>query len=174
MSNKEFVERHRKIEKTRNKDKKEEDLSRLIKDRYQVSESDKQSREDFKRQKIEEYLAKNDDKKEEDKLIVYEREINNIKYKYYQNSKMTKKIAQNTSAAPVMIEVIVNDRCGRKERIKCFPSDTILNLKKLIAAKTGTRPDKIKLQKGNRVFNNEITLEDYEIRHGMGIEMYYS
>jgi ubiquitin-like protein 5 len=44
-----------------------------------------------------------------------------------------------------MIEVVVNDRLGKKERIKCYPSDTIGTLKKLISAKVGTRPDKIKL-----------------------------
>jgi ubiquitin-like protein 5 len=44
-----------------------------------------------------------------------------------------------------MIEVIVNDRLGKKERIKCRPDDTIGMLKKLISAKTGTRPEKIRL-----------------------------
>ena len=44
-----------------------------------------------------------------------------------------------------MIEVVVNDRLGKKERIKCRPDDTIKNLKKLVQAKTGTRWDKIRL-----------------------------
>lgn len=44
-----------------------------------------------------------------------------------------------------MIEVIVNDRLGKKERIKCSPSDNVGDFKKLVAAKTGTRPDKIRL-----------------------------
>ena len=38
-----------------------------------------------------------------------------------------------------MIEVIVNDRLGKKVRIKCNPSDTIGDFKKLVAAQTGTR-----------------------------------
>ena len=36
-----------------------------------------------------------------------------------------------------MIEVILNDRVGRKIRVKCNPSDTIADLKKLVAAQTG-------------------------------------
>ena len=44
-----------------------------------------------------------------------------------------------------MIEVIVNDRMGKKERIKCSPDDTIASFKKLISAKTGTLPSKIRL-----------------------------
>ena len=37
-----------------------------------------------------------------------------------------------------MIEVILNDRLGRKIRVKCNPTDTIGDIKKLVAAKTGT------------------------------------
>ena len=73
-----------------------------------------------------------------------------------------------------MIEVIVNDRIGKKITVKCFPTDTILILKKLIAAHCGTRPEKIVLQKANIVFKDKITLEDYEISDGSGIELYYN
>jgi len=38
-----------------------------------------------------------------------------------------------------MIEIIVNDRLGKKVRIKCNPQDTVGDLKKLVAAQTGTR-----------------------------------
>ena len=44
-----------------------------------------------------------------------------------------------------MIEIIANDRIGKRVRVKCFPSDTIFNLKQLIAAHIGTKPEKIKL-----------------------------
>ena len=44
-----------------------------------------------------------------------------------------------------MIEVICNDRLGGKVRVKCYPTDTIANLKLLVGAHTGTRPDKIRL-----------------------------
>ena len=39
----------------------------------------------------------------------------------------------------IMIEITVNDRLGKKVRIKCNEDDTIGDLKKLIAAQTGTR-----------------------------------
>lgn len=44
-----------------------------------------------------------------------------------------------------MMEVIVNDRLGSKVRVKCMPEDSIFNLKQLIAAHTGVRPEKIRL-----------------------------
>lgn len=53
----------------------------------------------------------------------------------------------NNPQAPRMIEILVNDRLGKKERIKCCPQDKIGDLKKLIAAKIGVRPEKIRLQK---------------------------
>lgn len=60
-----------------------------------------------------------------------------------------------------MIEVVLNDRLGKKVRVKCkyvcfviwalltkaSPDDTIGDLKKLAAAQLGTRPEKIRLQK---------------------------
>lgn len=50
-----------------------------------------------------------------------------------------------------MIEVLANDRLGRKGaclkltivRVKCSPEDTVGDLKKLIAAQTGTAPEKV-------------------------------
>lgn len=41
--------------------------------------------------------------------------------------------------------------------------DTIGDLKKLVAAQTGTRHDKIVLKKWYTVFKDHITLDDYEI-----------
>jgi len=43
-----------------------------------------------------------------------------------------------------MIEVICNDRLGKKVRVKCNEDDTVGDLKKLIAAQVGTRPEKIR------------------------------
>jgi hypothetical protein len=43
-----------------------------------------------------------------------------------------------------MIEVVCNDRLGKKVRVKCNEDDTIGDLKKLIAAQVGTRPEKIR------------------------------
>ena len=87
--------------------------------------------------------------------------------------------------------------------------DTVGDLKKLAAAQTGTRPDKLRIQKWHNVFKvrcvcvvvvgvvwrvtkarcfdqtppfplsthtpqDHITLADYEIHDGMGLELYYN
>ncbi|XP_022251872.1 ubiquitin-like protein 5 [Limulus polyphemus] len=46
-----------------------------------------------------------------------------------------------------MIEITCNDRLGKKVRVNYVPDDTIGDLKKLIAAQTGTKWDKIVLKK---------------------------
>jgi len=71
-----------------------------------------------------------------------------------------------------LIEVIANDRLGRKVRVKCSPDDTVGDLKKLIAAQTGTDWRKIQLKKWYNTFKDHITLADYEIHDGMSLEMY--
>ncbi|KAI0079254.1 ubiquitin-like protein [Panus rudis PR-1116 ss-1] len=71
-----------------------------------------------------------------------------------------------------LIEVIANDRLGRKVRVKCSPDDTVGDLKKLIAAQTGTDHRKIRLKKWYSEFKDHITLADYEIHDGMSLEMY--
>ncbi|CUV04029.1 unnamed protein product [Cryptosporidium hominis] len=73
-----------------------------------------------------------------------------------------------------MIEIVLNDRLGKKIRVKCNPDDTIGDLKKLVAEVTGTRWDKIRIQKWYNVYKDHITLEDYEIKDGMGLELYYN
>ncbi|CCF75332.1 ubiquitin-like protein 5 [Babesia microti strain RI] len=75
---------------------------------------------------------------------------------------------------PETIEVILNDRLGRKISVKCNTDDTILDLKKLVAAQTGTRADKIRIQKWYNVYKDHITLADYEIKNGMGLELFYN
>jgi ubiquitin-like protein 5 len=73
-----------------------------------------------------------------------------------------------------MIEVICNDRLGKKIRVKCNQDDTIGDLKKMIAAQSGTRADRIRIQKWYLIYKDHITLEDYEIHDGMGLELYYN
>ncbi|KAI5813336.1 ubiquitin-related domain-containing protein [Pyronema omphalodes] len=73
-----------------------------------------------------------------------------------------------------MIEVISNDRLGKKVRVKCEPDDTIGDFKKLVAAQIGTSPEKIVLKKWYSTFKDHITLADYEIGNGSSLEMYYS
>ncbi len=51
--------------------------------------------------------------------------------------------------------------------------DTIGDLKKLIAAQTGTHWEKIVLKKWYTIYKDHITLEDYEIHDGMNHELYY-
>jgi ubiquitin-like protein 5 len=75
----------------------------------------------------------------------------------------------HNSFAPVLIEVIVNDRMGKKQSIKCRPTDLMGDFKKLISAQIGTRPEKIRLQKANIIFKDHLTLEDYEIKDGMSL-----
>ncbi|KAG6586024.1 Ubiquitin-like protein 5, partial [Cucurbita argyrosperma subsp. sororia] len=67
-----------------------------------------------------------------------------------------------------MIEVVLNDRLGKKVRVKCNEDDTIGDLKKLVAAQTGTRAEKIRIQKWYNIYKDHITLKDYEIHDGMG------
>ena len=71
-----------------------------------------------------------------------------------------------------MLEVILNDRLGKKVRVKCNGDDTIGDLKKLAAAQLGTRPEKLKIQKWYTIYKDHITLDDYEIHDGMGLELY--
>jgi len=73
---------------------------------------------------------------------------------------------------PGLIEVIANDRLGTKVKVKCSPDDTVGDLKKIIAAQTGTHPSKIRLKKWYTEYKDHITLADYEIHDGMSLEMY--
>ena len=81
---------------------------------------------------------------------------------------------ENSGKPLEMIEIIANDRVGKKVRVKCFPNDTIFNLKQLIAAHVGTKPEKIRLQKSYNIFKDHITIEDYEIKDGSSLELYYN
>ncbi|RUS15047.1 ubiquitin-related domain-containing protein [Endogone sp. FLAS-F59071] len=73
----------------------------------------------------------------------------------------------------VLIELEVNDRLGKKVRVKCSPRDTVGDFKKLVAAQIGTEPSKIALKKWYKEFRDHITLEDYELNDGMNLELYY-
>jgi ubiquitin-like protein 5 len=72
-----------------------------------------------------------------------------------------------------MIEVILNDRLGKKVRVKCNSNDTIGDLKKLAAAQLGTRPEKLRIQKWHIIYKDAIRLDDYEVHDGMGLELFY-
>jgi len=74
-----------------------------------------------------------------------------------------------------LIMVTCNDRLGKKVQVKCAPTDTILEFKKLLAAHIGTPYNKIKLRYGGiNSLNNKLTLDDYSISNGVNIELYYT
>lgn len=52
-------------------------------------------------------------------------------------------------------------------RVKCLPTDTVGDLKRLIAAQTGTTAQKIQLKKWYTAFKDHVSLQDYEIHDGM-------
>ena len=66
-----------------------------------------------------------------------------------------------------MIEVVLNDRLGKKVRVKCNEDDTIGDLKKLAAAQLGTRPEKLKIQKWYTVYKGELCVRDADAYCGI-------
>lgn len=72
-----------------------------------------------------------------------------------------------------MIEVLANDRLGKKVGVKCLPEDTVGDLKKVLGVQIGVAPDKIILKKGHQVFKDHISLDDYEVHDGFNFELYY-
>lgn len=72
-----------------------------------------------------------------------------------------------------MIEVEANDRLGKKIKVKCLPTDTIGDLKKILSLQIGTSYEKLILKKGYQVYKDHITLDDYEVHDGFNFELYY-
>lgn len=71
-----------------------------------------------------------------------------------------------------MIIVNINSRLGTKTAIPCLPSDTIYNLKALIAAQIGRQTSQIRLQRqGERPFKDQLSLEDYGISNGVQLDL---
>ena len=58
----------------------------------------------------------------------------------------------STTHVTRMIEITCNDRLGKKVRVKCNADDTVGDLKKLIAAQTGTKWERIVLKKWYTIF----------------------
>uniref|UniRef100_A0AC34RBP1 Ubiquitin-like protein 5 n=1 Tax=Panagrolaimus sp. JU765 TaxID=591449 RepID=A0AC34RBP1_9BILA len=71
-----------------------------------------------------------------------------------------------------MIEITVNDRLGKKVRVKCNPSDTI-EMARFMLIKVDFRPEKIVLKKWYNIYKDNVTLADYEIHDGFNFELYY-
>ncbi|XP_053463999.1 ubiquitin-like protein 5 [Nycticebus coucang] len=72
-----------------------------------------------------------------------------------------------------MIKVVCNEPLGEKVSVKCNTDDITGDIKKLIAAQTGTCWNKIVLKKWYTIFKDHVPLGDYEIHDGMKLEFYY-
>ncbi|PYI03432.1 ubiquitin-like protein [Aspergillus sclerotiicarbonarius CBS 121057] len=71
-----------------------------------------------------------------------------------------------------MMIVTVNDRLGSKATVPCLPSDTVGDLKVLVAAQIGRAPREIMLKRqGERPFKDFITLGDYSIQNGVQLDL---
>ncbi|KAF4121216.1 ubiquitin-like protein 5 [Geosmithia morbida] len=76
------------------------------------------------------------------------------------------------TAGQEMIIVNINDRLGTKSAIPCLPSDTVGQLKLMVAARIGREPGQIMLKRqGERPFKDIITLEDYGISNGVQLDL---
>lgn len=87
--------------------------------------------------------------------------------------KKEKKAAVAPAAAnQEMIVVHVNDRLGTKSAIPCLPSDTIGQLKLMVAARIGRDSSQIMLRRqGERPFKDQLSLEDYGISNGVQLDL---
>ncbi|KAF4454123.1 Ubiquitin-like modifier hub1 [Fusarium austroafricanum] len=71
-----------------------------------------------------------------------------------------------------MIIVNVNDRLGTKAAVPCLESDTVGQLKMMVAARIGRDPGQIILKRqSERPFKDHITLRDYGISNGVQLDL---
>jgi len=86
--------------------------------------------------------------------------------------KKKKKAAAPAGPPQEMIIVNINDRLGTKSAIPCLPSDTVGQLKLMVAARIGREANQIMLKRqGERPFKDMITLEDYGISNGVQLDL---
>ncbi|CAB4391692.1 ubiquitin-like protein [Rhizophagus irregularis] len=91
------------------------------------------------------------------------------------DSKKSRESKDSKNSNDTMIMVTCNDRLGKKVQVKCSPTDSVLEFKKLLAAHIGTPYNKIKLRYGGiNSLNNKLTLDDYSISNGVNLELYYT
>ena len=64
----------------------------------------------------------------------------------------------------------------RRKRQPCTPVESAAASRAPVPARarSGTRPEKLRIQKWYNIYKDHITLEDYEIHDGMGLELYYN
>lgn len=71
-----------------------------------------------------------------------------------------------------LIVVHINDRLGTKTAVPCLPSDTVGQLKLMIAARIGRDSGQIMLRRqGERPFKDMLSLEDYGISNGVQLDL---
>ncbi|PFH55664.1 hypothetical protein XA68_17860 [Ophiocordyceps unilateralis] len=88
------------------------------------------------------------------------------------SSKSNKAATAAPGAQQEMIIVNVNDRLGSKSSIPCLPSDTIGQLKLMVAARIGRDSGQIMLRRqGERPFKDMLSLEDYGISNGVQLDL---
>lgn len=86
--------------------------------------------------------------------------------------KEKKPSASKPAAAPEMIIVNVNDRLGTKAAIPCLASDTVGQLKLMVAARIGREAGQIMLKRqSERPFKDHICLADYGISNGVQLDL---
>lgn len=112
--------------------------------------------------------AEEDEEDEEDDAREY------LAQKKKKLHEMTNDAVAEEDTAGERIEVILNDRLGKKIKIECNSDDTVGDLKKMVALRTGSRPEKLRIQKWYTVFKDHIMLQDYEVVDGMSLELYYN
>jgi hypothetical protein len=88
------------------------------------------------------------------------------------DEKKKKKKVASIAPGQELIVVNINDRLGTKTAVPCLPSDTVGQLKLMIAARIGREPGQIMLRRqGERPFKDMITLEDYGISNGVQLDL---
>ncbi|KEY70235.1 hypothetical protein S7711_04344 [Stachybotrys chartarum IBT 7711] len=91
--------------------------------------------------------------------------------------KKAKKEKKDKKAAAIapgqeLIVVNINDRLGTKTAVPCLPSDTVGQLKMMIAARIGREAGQIMLRRqGERPFKDVLSLEDYGISNGVQLDL---
>lgn len=71
-----------------------------------------------------------------------------------------------------MIVVKINDRLGTTTKVPCLGSDSIGDLKKLVAMRIGRKPHEIMLKRqSERPFKDFLTLSDYGVSDGVQLDL---
>jgi hypothetical protein len=94
------------------------------------------------------------------------------KDKKEKKDKDKKSAPKPTGPGEEMIVVNINDRLGTKTQIPCLGSDTIQQLKIMVAMRIGREPHEILLKRqGERPFKNQLTVADYGISNGVQLDL---